>query len=305
MKNRAGYGRQMLGIFLMAICSATSQAQTAPPTITWLLWDFPPSSIGSNGKFTDGYIYSVAKILIDAWPEAHHNLVGTTTDNAWASLNRGVEACYVSAILTPERERTYYMTQSMLIAPHSLIARKEIASKLDKNAAGEVLPANLFDRADLRGVIANNRSYSVLLDTLLDRRAANSNINKVRQIQGTSNILIMLAGDHGDYTIEYGASYQYLASTLPELANSSLVVLPIAGGKPVPVGIACPRTEWGRAVIQKADALLIKLASRSDYFDGLKRWLPAAMQKSMLPQINAFIRQRTQPSDPNKFALAP
>jgi uncharacterized protein (TIGR02285 family) len=305
MKFRAGYVRQMFCICWMAIYSATSQAQTAPPTITWLLWDFPPSSIGSNGQFTDGYIYSVAKILIDAWPEAHHNLVGTTTDNAWASLNRGVDACYASAILTPERERNYYMTQSLLIAPHSLIARKEIAGKLEKNAAGEVLPANLFDRTDLRGVIAQNRSYSALLDTLLDRRAASSSINKVRQVQGTSNILIMLAGGRGDYTIEYGTSYQYLATTMPELTHNSLVVLPIAGGKPVPVGIACPRTEWGRAVIQKADMLLTKLASRSDYLDGLKRWLPATMQKNMAPQVNAFLRQRTQPSDPNKFALAP
>jgi uncharacterized protein (TIGR02285 family) len=289
----------------MAMCSATCHAQTAPPTINWLLWDFPPSSIGSNGHFTDGYIYSVAKQLIDAWPEAHHNFVGTTTDNAWASLNRGVEACYVSAILTPERERTYYMTQSMVIAPHTLIARKEIVGRLDKNAAGEVLPANLFDRKDLRGLIAQNRSYSVLLDTLLDKRATNSNITKVRMAQGTSNILLMLANDRGDYTIEYGTSYQYLASTLPEIANSSLVVLPIAGGKPVPVGIACPRTEWGRAIIQKADALLVKVASRSGYFDGLKRWQTTAMQKSMAPHISAFLRQRTQPSDPNRFAPAP
>lgn len=305
MKFLDSLARHMLCVGWLLACSATAQAQTAPPAITWLLWDFPPSSIGVNGQFTDGYIYTVTKMLIDAWPEARHNLVGTSTDNAWAALKRGVDACYVSAIMTPERERTYYMSQSLLIAPHSLVARKEIADTLKKNAAGEVLPANLFDRTDLRGVVAQNRSYSLLLDTLLDRRAANSSITKVRQMQGTSNILLMLAAGRADYTIEYGTSYQYLVSTMPELAGNSLVVLPIAGGKPVPVGIACPRTEWGRATIQKADALLVKLASRPDYLDSLRRWQPTALQKSMLPQVNAFLRQRTKPSEPNKYPPAP
>ena len=305
MKNCAGYGRQMLGICLMAICSATSQAQTAPPTITWLLWDFPPSSIGSNGKFTDGYIYSVAKILIDAWPEAHHNLVGTTTDNAWASLNQRVEACYVSAILTPERERIYYMTQTLVVEPLSLIARTEIAGKLAKNSDAEVLPAQLFNRSDMRGVLAQSRSYTPVLDALLDKRASNSGISKVRQVPGTSNILLMLANERGDYTIEYGTSFQYQATLNPTLTGNSLAVLPIAGGKPVRAGIACPRTKWGRAVIRKTDALLAKLVTRPDYFDALKRWQSAAMQTAMAPQLSAFVRQRSMPTDPNKYGPAP
>ncbi len=293
--------RRLLCIVCLLLCSATAQSAT----ITWLFWDFPPGTLVSGGQPSEGYIDAVIKMLTQAWPEAQHQLVTTSTDNALASLNRGVEACYVSAIMTPERERIYYMTQTLLVEPHSLIARAEIAGKLAKNAQAEVLPAQLFDRTDVAGVLAQNRSYSPLLDALLDKRASNASISRVRQVPGTSNILMMLASGRGDYTLEYGTSFQYQLTQHPRLSNSALVVLPIAGGRPVPVGIACPRTAWGRGVIQKADALLVKLARRPDYFDAWKRWQPAAMQKTMAPHISAFLRQRVLPTDPNKFGPPP
>ena len=296
--------QHLMCIVWLLLCSATSQAQT-PPTITWLFWNFPPGTIVSGGQPSDGYVDAVIKMLTQAWPEAQHTLVATSTDNALASLNRGVEACYVSAIMTPERERTYYMTQTLLVEPHSLIARTEIVGKLAKNADGEVLPAQLFDRTDVNGVLAQNRSYSPLLDALLDKRASNASISRIRQVPGTSNILLMLASGRGDYTLEYGTSFQYQLTQHPLLSNSALVVLPIAGGRPVPVGIACPRTAWGRAVIQKTDALLTRLGRRPDYLDAWKRWQPVAMQKAMEPHISAFLRQRVLPANPNKFGPPP
>lgn len=276
-------------------------AQTVRPTITWLLWDFAPSTISSNGKPTDGYVYAVNKMLTEAWPEAQHNLVLTTTDNAWASLNRGVEACYMSAIITPQRERSYYLSQSLLIPPHSIIARADVAAKFPKNAAGEVLADPLFERKDLRGVLAQNRSYSVLLDALINRHTSGSGISRVKQLPGTNNILQMLASDHGDYTIEYAVSALYQLSQSPKMTQSQFKVLPIAGQQPVPVGVACPRTEWGRATITKVDALLSKIAARPDYFDALKRWQPQELQKYMAPYVKAFVKQRTQASDPARF----
>lgn len=276
-------------------------AQTARPTVTWLLWDFAPGTISSNGQPVNGYIYNVTRMLAEAWPEAQHTLELTTTDNALASLNRGVDACYVSAVMTPERERMYYMTQTLLVAPHSIVARSEVVDKIPKNAAGEVLAGQLFDRKDLRGIVAQNRSYSVLLDALLNSRSPSSGITKARQLPGNSNILQMLSSNRGDYTIEYAVSVLYQNSLAPDTAKTQFKILPIAGLQPIAVGIACPRTEWGRATITKADALLSKLVTRPDYFDALKRWQPLELQRFMAPHIKAFMKQRSQPSDPAKF----
>lgn len=285
----------------LLLFTAQSWAQAPKPTLSWLLWDFAPSTVSSNGQPTGGYMYSAIKMLTEAWPQAQHNFVLTTTDNAWASINRGVEACYVSAIITDERRRNYYMTQTTVIAPHSVVVRADVAAKLPKNAAGEVLPGQLFDRQDLRGVIAQNRSYSALLDALLNSRSTSSSVTKVKLLPGTNNILQMLASNRGDYTIEYAVNTLYQLSQTPQLAQGDFKVLPIAGQQPVPVGIACPRTEWGRATITAADALLSKVVTRPDYFDALKRWQPTEVQKYMAPHVRAFVKERTQASDPAKF----
>ena len=276
-------------------------AQASQMTITWMLWDSAPGAIFSDGKPTAGYIFSITKLLTDAWPEAQHRLVRTTIENAWSNLDRGLEACYASALITPERERNYYMTQTLVIPSLAIIARPEAVSKLPKNAKGEVLAAELFDSQDLRGIIAPNRSYTALLDALLKSRAEGANISYAKQLSGTSNILQMLASNRGDYTIEYATAALYQGARTPEVAQSNLQALPIAGLEPVPAGIACPRTEWGRAVIVKADALLSKLVTRPEYFEGYKRWLTNAEQKYLAPYISTFIKQRSQPSPAGKY----
>ena len=276
-------------------------AQAPQMTITWMLWDSAPGAIFSDGKPTAGYIFSITKLLTDAWPEAQHRLVRTTIENAWGNLDRGLEACYASALITPERERNYYMTQTLVIPSLAIIARPEAVSKLPKNAKGEVLAAELFDSQDLRGIIAPNRSYTALLDALLKSRAEGANISYAKQLSGTSNILQMLASNRGDYTIEYATAALYQGARTPEVAQSNLQALPIAGLEPVPAGIACPRTEWGRAVIVKADALLSKLVTRPEYFEGYKRWLTNAEQKYLAPYISTFVKQRSQPSPAGKY----
>ncbi len=88
---------------------------------------------------------------------------------------------------------------------------------------------------------------------------------------------------------------------MPQLAKSDFKVLPIAGQQPIPVGIACPRTEWGRGITATADALISKVVTRPDYFDSQKRWQSAELQKYMAPHMRAFVKDRAQASDPAKF----
>ncbi|WP_342617471.1 TIGR02285 family protein [Rhodoferax sp. GW822-FHT02A01] len=303
MTIRAGFIgnlRTFVACALVAVVP-TSHAQTPQLTITWMLWDSAPGVIFSDGKPTAGYVFSITKLLTDAWPEAQHRLVRTTIENAWSNLDRGLEACYASALITPERERNYYMTQTLVVPSLAIVARPEAVSRLPKNSKGEVLAAELFDSQELRGILATNRSYTALLDALLKSRAEGSNISYAKQLSGSSNILQMLAGNRGDYTIEYATAALYQGTRTPEVAQSNLQVLPIAGLEPVPAGIACPRTEWGRTVIVKADALLSKLITRPEYFDGYKRWLPLTEQKYLAPYISTFIKQRSQPSPAGKY----
>jgi uncharacterized protein (TIGR02285 family) len=175
-------------------------------------------------------------------------------------------------------------------------------SQLPKNAIGEVLPSTLFDNPHLRGLLNPNRSYSPLLDTLIKRRGANAQITMVSPSMGGANILKMLTLNRGDYTIEYDFGFAYQMSLDPSIAAANLQSLPIAGGVTSPSGCFCPRTEWGRAAIQKIDSLMVKIAADPELRNAYYRWLTPETVKSYRPELEQFFRDRLRPTNPAKFA---
>ena len=109
----------------------------------------------------------------------------------------------------------------------------------------------------------------------------------------------------GDYSMEYDFVVKYLLSRKPELDDGQLRLLPIAGAEPVAVGIACPHTEWGRQIIQRVDAALVRLASRQVYRDALYRWLTPESARRYRATLDAFVARRSQPASAGHFPIWP
>ncbi len=282
---------------------ASAWAQAKPVTV-WMSPDLPPGFMPVEGRPTDGFVDTLLKMIFVEMPESEHRLQVTPIARTWASLSEGLPMCFTAAVITPERERIAYATPLLLIPPQQLVVRESVVSGIPRNAQGEVLPATLFDRADLRGLVTPQRSYSVLLDTLLARRGPQSGVREASVTPGGSNILQMLSLGRADYTIEFEQRLTYQLPRQPTLQRGEkLLVLPIAGMQPVQVGIACPHTEWGRAMILRIDAIVARVSQRPEYQKALNRWLSPDAVKRFRKAQDEFFRMRAQRTDPAKYPI--
>ena len=273
-------------------------------TLDWMVMDLPPSSIPVDGKITDGMVDVILKMIFAEMPEFEHRIVVTPIARTWATLSEGAPMCFTTALITPERERIAYTTLTQLIPPLQVVARAEVAAKLPLNDKGEVLPSTLFDRADLRGLVTPRRSYGATLDALLAMRPGKSGIQEVIASGSGSNILQMLSMERGDYTIEYDYVLKYQQSRNAAI-DKSLRVLSIAGAQPIPSGIACPHTEWGRKMVTRIDTILARISQRPEYQTAKHRWLSPETIKRYQKAEAEFFKRRAQPTDASKYPVWP
>ena len=294
---------KVLARLALLVCLGAAQAQ-GRPVIEWTVMDLPPSSIPVNGQLTDGLVDVILKMVFAEMPEYEHRITVTPIARTWVSLADGAPTCFTTALITPERERIAYTTLVQLTPPPQLVVSADAAARIPRNGKGEVPPSTLFSHGDLRGVVTPLRSYGATLDALLAQRPAQSGIREVAASGSGSNILEMLSKGRADYTVEFDYVLRYQQSRFPDSVSGKLLALPIAGMQPIPTGIACPRTEWGRKMIVRIDAILARISQRPEYQRAKDRWLSADTIKRYQKAEAEFFRSRAYPSDAAKYPSA-
>lgn len=254
--------------------------------MTWLRLNLPPFSVPEDGNPFRGTSALGLRQVVQGWPEVEHKFSVVTPARAQASLQIGADACVSAMLMTPEREKYAYFSVFFLAVPHQIIVKRSVAKSLLKNDKGEVLPGNLFDRSDLRGLIVTGRSYGPLLDALLLRRSKESGIQVVGGIGSTP--LEMLAFGRADYLLEYESAFAYLKEKNPQiLGDMDVVVLPIAGTTTLEAGFACPRTKWGLEAVKKLNLIISKLDANELYADNIK-WMSEPSKRFNKKRFDAF-----------------
>jgi uncharacterized protein (TIGR02285 family) len=156
--------------------SMQAQSQSVKPDMTWMVVDLPPLHNLVNDQPTDGIADVILKLMIDAWPQVNHKTVTVNTARILANLSEGVPMCYTVLLASPQRERIAYLSDMYPSSQMVVVAREQAAKNIKTNERGEVLLGGLFDRTDLQGVLYNKRSYTTLIDTLLELRNPASRI---------------------------------------------------------------------------------------------------------------------------------
>jgi uncharacterized protein (TIGR02285 family) len=292
---------RLLGSVWLAGCGLCLAAPDKP-VMTWLIQDFPPLAMPVNGQPTVGVTDVLLRLIAQQWPQVEHRYVVSNTPRGMASLANGEQACFNGAVLTPERERFAYFTVTNFVIPLQLITRPEVVTQLPRNTAGEVLLDQLFDKADLRGLLVRQRSYLPQVDALLANRVSAPGIDYAVLADGGGNIFKMVALSRADYTLDYDFALTYQQHKAPGFfKDRHLLAVPVAGMAPFLSGIACPRTPWGRDAIMKIDALVAGLAGNKAYMEAANRWLtPESIKRYKEPRAE-FFRKRLAPTDPAKF----
>lgn len=267
----------------------------AQEQMTWLMSDFPPVTIPVHGAPTNGIADQIVRYLAAHWGHDDHRYVYANSKRTWNMLEQGSKACFAAALRTPERERTAYFSNTSLVPPPVLIVRADAVAALPLNAAGEVDMAQLLSRRQYRGAIVDNRSYGPQLDAMLAQHAATANLEKTAIGDYGRNVLLMVARSRADYTLDYDFALAYGQTVQPDLARLRSVA--IAGiSQAVVAGVACPRTPWGRSMIQKIDQILGTAAGAEMLMRAQNAWLTDAGKQRYRSQMLEFQRLRAKPS---------
>ena len=300
MKTGVRMSAYTLRLLTFVLLLATQDAFAQMPAqghndITWISAEPAPhaSSAEASGQAPPrSFLESLAEHLKTHWPDAAttHVVVRSNAKRAWQMLTSGEQVCVLSALRTPEREKTAYFSDTLMGPPQQLLVRRDKLAALPRHANGEVDLPRLLADGSLRGAVVEARSYGTVVDAALAKAAKNANVARYATSDYGSRVLNMLALDRADYTIGYEVS-------LTEDVAGALVAEPIAGASaPVLGGIACPRNAWGLAVIRNVEQILGTPSGSALLRKEAESWLTTPeMRRRYGPKLDEFYRQRAKP----------
>lgn len=283
--------RWAISLALAAMAGASPAAP--PPVVDSITWVVSNTLAVPDGDRTRRPAEELTQWLQARLPGVAFKPVVANAERSWALIREQQHACHAGAARTPERERLAYFTNTWLVPPPQLIVRQDRRAALPLDARGAVDLEALLADASLRGVVAQGRSYGVVLDTLLGAPPVSAQLRRVFGADYGSNLLPLLIQGRADYTLDYPNVLVANASDGP--GDMPLSALPIKGAsEAVTSGIACPRTPWGRAAIRLIDTALGTPEGAALLRDTLSVSLPPDTQRAYRDAWDGFFKQRAR-----------
>jgi uncharacterized protein (TIGR02285 family) len=263
---------------LIASSGIAQQVNRSPQAITWVVIDLPPFSIVEGPLAGVGITQKTVDLFKAKLPDYTHIDLQAPIGRRETLAERGENICSGSVINTPDRQARWIFSKDIFpFLPARFFVRTDIDLKgLTQISAREI---NRFDRIG----VENHRAQGAVIDALIadiadDRKTSVPNLNTA---------LAMFRSHRIDGFFGFAHEVTYLARDQGDL---SYVSLPVRGAVPIAGGLACAKSEWGRATIDRIDHLvdeqMIRLASdfylewidaqgRADYKTALADFLTA------------------------------
>lgn len=276
-------------LVLGLLCNSVSAA-----SMSWWLTDFPPYSSPENGEPGNGAVDQLLRGVIAAWPgQVDHRFWVANTSRIWTAIDAGTEACYTSALHTPQRLRQAYLSDVFILPPIQLIVRKDRLDKVPMNANGEVQFAALLARHDINGILVSGRAYGTELDAALAGSQHGDHLTFSSAKVLGANLFKMIAAGRADYTLDYDFILSY--QTKDAAALKTLTTRPIdIANTPLIGSFACPRTVWGHQMIERIDRIVSQLARDAHYRDQFEQWLNPGTRSHYAARFEQFYRNRAR-----------
>jgi uncharacterized protein (TIGR02285 family) len=217
----------------------------------------------------------IVELLIAGMPDLVHDRQTASPTRILRELELGRQVCSVAYLKTPERERVMtFSIPDLILPPNGVTVRRDSLSRF--GGGGAVSLATLLGDPSLRLGIADGRSYGDAIDPLLQARRGAPNLH-VRQGEDLYPSLVqMLVRGRLDYVLGYPYEARYVASRFA--LGETIVNLPLVEAREHTFAyVVCPKTDWGRALIARVDALLRRERPSERYRGFIERWLDPAM----------------------------
>ncbi|HEY0956857.1 MAG TPA: TIGR02285 family protein [Roseateles sp.] len=281
-----------LSAWALALLAPATLAAPAVERITWLSGD---TLVQRDGGRVQRPSDRMINWLSTRLRGVEHRRVVANAKRSWMLIQAGEQVCHASAVRLPERERLAYFSNTWLMPPVQLVMPQARRAQLPLDGAGHVDLAALLADPQWRGLLVDGRSYGPQIDAQLAQAEGSERLQRVTSGDFGSNILPMLLRGNADYAIEYPNVLAALARLQPEVAD--MVTLPIRGAaEPVPSGVACPRTPWGRAAVRLIDRALGTPEGAAMLREGLLQQLSPDTQRQYRSQLDGFFQRRSKPT---------
>ena len=275
----------------LSLCSAS-----AKESITWLEVSMPPYLVQDGPYKNEGYGNVVSAILREHLPEYDHQVVVTNVIRHFDRFKKGEKVCSIGLYRTPERETfMHFSIPSLLTMPAVLITTKEKLALFGESRSiklNEVLANPRF----ILG-LSKDRSYGATVDAILKTYRNKTNLVLYSGQELSANYFRMLMLDRLDGLIGLPDEAMYHAEQLG--LRDQLATLIIEENRQDYAGwlcaVGCTKDEWGRAVIDRINAVLLEQRPTASYRAAYERWLDPAHLEQYRSVYQAVFLQSAPP----------
>ncbi len=285
----------LAGVLLAVLLTVTAPVQVAAKeSVTWMEAVMPPYFIKDGAFKNQGYGDVISRILREGLPDYEHEVVVTNITRHFHKFKQGEKVCSVGLFRTPEREAfMYFSLPSFLTLPAVLIIRKEALPQFGDGAVVQ-LEDILGDTTKTIG-LSKDRSYGNDIDTVLNKHRGNSNILEVSGPELSLNLFKMLMKGRLDGLIGLPEEALYQAEQLG--IRDRLMTLTIAENQTGYDGwlssVGCSKNEWGKAIVDRINAILLSQRPTERYRSAYERWLdPNAIEHYRQAYDKVFLDQK-------------
>ncbi|MES2257322.1 MAG: TIGR02285 family protein [Pseudomonadota bacterium] len=237
---------------------------SAGERLTWGWFNAAPYMIADGPDRNQGIFDQVRLLLKEKLPGYEHRDVQAPFPRILQEIKHGQPWCFIGGVKTPEREQLAYFSLPVAVfLPFKVVVRKD---RLAEFGHGDSISlASLLANGTLHSSVLRGRTFTPSIDALLLQQP-------IRQYHSEFNeALQMLLARRLDYLIELPIISTYSARQMGK--DGELVALTIRENAGITFNrVMCPKTEWGKQVVQQVDAVLRAERASARYRRIVEQW---------------------------------
>ncbi|MCL2790680.1 MAG: TIGR02285 family protein [Desulfobulbus sp.] len=279
--------------FFICLMCALAVPAWAGDTITWMEAAMSPYLIQDGVHKKQGYGDVITRIIQGELTEYEHGEMVASVTRQLYRLKQGEKVCSIGLFRNPEREEfIYFSLPSFLTLPAVIIIKKESQARFGNKTT--VRLADILNDKSMMIGLSKDRSYGIDTDAILSKYYGGGNILELTGPELSLNLFKMLMKGRLDGVIALPDEALYLAEQMGIRAQLATLAIEEnqTGHDSWLSSVGCAKTPWGKAVIDKINAILIKQRPTERYRSAYERWLdPNAIEQYRRVYREFFLRE--------------
>ena len=268
---------------------------SAQETITWPEIDFPPYDIQSGPNKDKGIIDEATIVMQQGLSEYQHERGDLINfKRMFKLLQQGEKICYAGVVRSRNTESIAHLSVPLGISPifpSFVFIIKKDKSHLFENQSVFSLK-DVLKKPNLHLGISS-RGYGSKINAILDKHKGESHIH-VRSGSGDFAALMeMLFKDRLDYVLGHTYEAEYQAKLMNRENEIAFISVTETAGDIIVGRVICPKTDWGREIIKKSNAILKEKQSIQKIRDSTLKWVDPNLREDFRKKFDDVITTDT------------